>query len=119
MRPGPVVKQAARGSGVGARFSPGPVGPETTAGPESGLTRAGGVQGREWQGPQGVPQPAQVALPGPGSAARRALSSRGDWPAPALRWPVDNKTNALLTDCRALNPPGRHDDVSANRLLNS
>lgn len=25
---------------------------------------------------------------------------------------VDNKTNALLTDCCALNPPGRQDDVS-------
>lgn len=32
---------------------------------------------------------------------------------------VNNKTNALLTNCRALNPPGRQDDVSPDRLLDS
>ena len=32
---------------------------------------------------------------------------------------VDNKTNAVLTGCCALNPPGRQDDVDPNRLLNS
>lgn len=120
MRPGSVVKQAAWGSGVGARSSPGPVGPETTgtlSRDSPGRGAAGGVAGASRSPPTCPSGASRAGLRSPESP-ERPEQQRG-LAGPCVRWPVDNKTNALLTDCRALNPPGRHDDVSANRLLNS
>lgn len=44
--------------------------------------------------------------------ASPGLGFQGGQAASVLYGRVNNKTNALLTDCLALNPPGRQDDVS-------